>query len=114
VRSVLEEVRNADAVLLIIGKRYGFVPTVKNPEALSATHLEFREARKNGKTRVRLHSTRRDQGGRCQEIAARGGKLRRRSIAKGMGNKRVIGNRGSEIITVVDRKISASLDFQGR
>jgi tetratricopeptide (TPR) repeat protein len=44
----LEEVRRADAVLLIIGKRYGFVPTVKNPEALSATHLEFREARKTG------------------------------------------------------------------
>jgi tetratricopeptide (TPR) repeat protein len=45
----LEEVRKADAVLLIVGKRYGFVPTVENPEALSVTHLEFREARKKGK-----------------------------------------------------------------
>jgi tetratricopeptide (TPR) repeat protein len=45
----LEEVRKADAVLLIVGKRYGFVPTVRNPEALSVTHLEFREARKTGK-----------------------------------------------------------------
>jgi hypothetical protein len=42
-------VRKADAVLLIVGKRYGFVPTIKNPEALSVTHLEFREALKTGK-----------------------------------------------------------------
>jgi tetratricopeptide (TPR) repeat protein len=45
----LEEVRRADAVVLIIGERYGFVPTAKNPEGLSATHLEYREARKTGR-----------------------------------------------------------------
>lgn len=49
-RSVcLEGVRESDAVVLIIGHRYGFTPEKNNPEGLSVTHLEFREAKRLGK-----------------------------------------------------------------
>lgn len=42
----LGEVHQSDAVLLLIGDRYGFVPSDNNPQSLSVTHLEFREARR--------------------------------------------------------------------
>lgn len=42
----LDEVRKADAILLLLGSRYGYVPTQGNEESLSVTHLEYREARK--------------------------------------------------------------------
>lgn len=44
-----EEVRNADAIVLLIGTRYGFIPPEQNPEGLSVTHMEYREARKRKK-----------------------------------------------------------------
>ena len=45
----LDEIGAAEAVVLIIGKRYGFVPAKGNPEKLSVTHLEYREARRKGR-----------------------------------------------------------------
>src|SRR3990172_9182352 len=42
----LEEIGEADAVVLILGRRYGSIPAQENPEQLSVTHLEFREARR--------------------------------------------------------------------
>lgn len=45
----LEEVRTSDTVVLIIGQRYGFVPVENNPEKLSVTHLEYKEAKRAGK-----------------------------------------------------------------
>lgn len=49
-RSVcLEGVQESDAVVVIIGHRYGFTPEKSNPEGLSVTHLEFREAKRLGK-----------------------------------------------------------------
>jgi hypothetical protein len=35
----------ASLVILILGRRYGFVPNADNPERLSVTHLEYRAAR---------------------------------------------------------------------
>ncbi len=46
----LDEAHNADALVLIVGSRYGHVPTQNNPENLSVTHLEYREAIKAGKS----------------------------------------------------------------
>ncbi len=45
-RVCLREVGEADAIVLILKNRYGFVPETNNPERLSATHLEYREARR--------------------------------------------------------------------
>ena len=45
----LRQVRKCDAVVLIIGQKYGFVPGKDNPQALSVTHLEYREAKKLNK-----------------------------------------------------------------
>ena len=45
----LEEVADADGLVLILGDRYGFVPETNNPENLSVTHLEYREAKRLGK-----------------------------------------------------------------
>ena len=42
----LDEVKKADAILLLLGSRYGYIPTQGNEESLSVTHLEYREARK--------------------------------------------------------------------
>lgn len=44
-RVCLDEVASVDAVVLIIGSRYGFVPADDNPHGLSVTHLEFRRAK---------------------------------------------------------------------
>jgi tetratricopeptide (TPR) repeat protein len=44
----LGEVRAADALVLILHRRYGFVPQDGNPEGLSVTHIEYREARRMG------------------------------------------------------------------
>lgn len=41
----LGEAASADVMVLVIGDRYGYVPTGQNPEALSVTHLEYRHAR---------------------------------------------------------------------
>jgi len=45
----LKEVAAADAVVLIIQDRYGFIPEHNNPEKLSVTHLEYRHAKRLGK-----------------------------------------------------------------
>ncbi len=44
-----KEVRQADAIVLLLGQRYGFIPTTKNPAKLSVTHLEYREAKRHKK-----------------------------------------------------------------
>ena len=41
----LSDVRDCDAYVLILGHRYGHVPADGNPEQLSITELEYREAR---------------------------------------------------------------------
>lgn len=48
-RVCLDEVAAADALVLILSDRYGFVPESGNPDALSVTHLEYREAERLGK-----------------------------------------------------------------
>ena len=48
-RVCLREVGEADAIVLILKNRYGFVPEANNPEHLSVTHLEYREARRLNK-----------------------------------------------------------------
>ncbi|MFH1739275.1 MAG: DUF4062 domain-containing protein [bacterium] len=45
-RVCLREVAEADAIVLILKDRYGFVPDADNPEGLSVTHLEYREAKR--------------------------------------------------------------------
>jgi hypothetical protein len=45
----LADVRLADVYVLILAWRYGYVPTTDNPEALSITELEYRQAVANGK-----------------------------------------------------------------
>ena len=42
----LKEVADADAMIVILKDRYGFIPEANNPEGLSVTHLEYREARR--------------------------------------------------------------------
>jgi tetratricopeptide (TPR) repeat protein len=42
----LKEVADADAVIIILKDRYGFIPDANNPEGLSVTHLEYREAKR--------------------------------------------------------------------
>lgn len=50
IESSLEKVRDAAAYILIIGRRYGSVPDcAANPDGLSLTHLEFREAMRLGR-----------------------------------------------------------------
>ena len=48
-RVCLEEAAGADAVVLLVGDRYGYVPPTDNPEGLSVTHLEYRQARAAGR-----------------------------------------------------------------
>jgi hypothetical protein len=48
----LEDVRNSDLYVGVIARRYGFVPQDGNPEALSITELEYREATKAGIPRL--------------------------------------------------------------
>lgn len=45
-RVCLDEVAGADALVLILKDRYGFIPDASNPEGLSVTHLEYREAKR--------------------------------------------------------------------
>jgi Domain of unknown function (DUF4062)/Tetratricopeptide repeat len=52
--SVLDDVAGSDLYVLIVGHRYGFVPTDGNPEGLSITQLEFRRAGECGIPRVVL------------------------------------------------------------
>jgi tetratricopeptide (TPR) repeat protein len=65
-RVCLDEVAAADALVLILGDRYGFVPESGNPDALSATHLEYREAERLGKP---VFAFIRDGGAQEQELA---------------------------------------------
>lgn len=43
----LSEVAESDAVILLLSDRYGFIPEKSNPESLSVTHLEYRQARRH-------------------------------------------------------------------
>lgn len=44
----LEEVRRSDGLVLILSQKYGFIPPENNPERLSVTHIEYREAARLG------------------------------------------------------------------
>ena len=55
--SCLEDVGTCDLYVLIGGHRYGFQPAEDNPEGLSITHLEFRQAGRSGIPRVALLRT---------------------------------------------------------
>jgi tetratricopeptide (TPR) repeat protein len=52
----LNDVRDSDAYVLILGHRYGHVPTEANPERLSITELEYGAARDAGLPIVVLQS----------------------------------------------------------
>jgi len=54
--SCLEDVKASDIYVLILGFRYGFVPPTDNPDCLSITQLEFRQAGSLGIPRVALLS----------------------------------------------------------
>jgi Domain of unknown function (DUF4062)/NACHT domain len=53
--SCLEDVQACDLYVLILGHRYGFRPAGGNPDKLSITHLEYRQAK--GKPRIALIRT---------------------------------------------------------
>ena len=55
--SCLDDVTACDLYVLILGHRYGFVPTDGNPGGLSITQLEFRRAGERGIPRVALLRT---------------------------------------------------------
>ena len=55
--SCLDDVAKCDLYVLILGHRYGFQPSEKNPEGLSITQLEFRRASECGIPRVALLRT---------------------------------------------------------
>jgi hypothetical protein len=55
--SCLEDVAACDLYVLILGHRYGFQPSDDNPEGLSITQLEFRQAGECGIPRVALLRT---------------------------------------------------------
>ena len=42
------ELENSDAMVLILGWRYGYVPAEGNPDRLSITQIEYRTAREQG------------------------------------------------------------------
>lgn len=41
----LQDVANCDFFVLIVARRYGYVPDTDNPEGLSITHMEYQEAK---------------------------------------------------------------------
>ena len=55
--SCLGDVASCDLYVLIVGHRYGFQPAEGNPEGLSITHLEYRQAGQAGISRVALVRT---------------------------------------------------------
>jgi hypothetical protein len=55
--SCLADVGTCDLYVLILGYRYGFQPPDSNPEGLSITHLEFRQAKESRVPRIALLST---------------------------------------------------------
>ena len=55
--SCLDDVGGCDLYVLILGHRYGFVPTDDNPDGLSITQLEFRRAGECSIPRVALLRT---------------------------------------------------------
>src|SRR6185369_15070184 len=54
--SCLEDIKACDVYVLILGFRFGFVPPTDNPEGLSITQLEFRQAGRLGIPRLVLMS----------------------------------------------------------
>src|SRR5215470_7592354 len=52
--SCLDDVCTCDLYVLILGHRYGFVPADDNPDSLSITQLEFRQASQCGIPRIAL------------------------------------------------------------
>ncbi|MBI2276516.1 MAG: DUF4062 domain-containing protein [Dechloromonas sp.] len=56
VKSCLDDIEASDVYLLILGFRLGFVPPIDNPEGLSITQLEYRQAGRLGIPRVVLMS----------------------------------------------------------
>jgi hypothetical protein len=55
--SSLDDLNACDLYVLILGYRYGFVPANDNPEQLSITHLEFRQAAQSRVPRICLLRT---------------------------------------------------------
>ena len=55
--SCLADVDTCDLYVLILGHRYGFQPPEDNPEGLSITQLEFRQAGQSRKPRIALLRT---------------------------------------------------------
>jgi hypothetical protein len=55
--SCLDDVAACDLYVLILGHRYGSQPPQDNPDSLSITHLEFRQAGERGIPRVALLRT---------------------------------------------------------
>lgn len=55
--SCLEDVEGCDIYVLILGHRYGYLPERDNPENLSITHLEYRQAKAKGIPRIALFRT---------------------------------------------------------
>jgi len=56
VKSCLDDIKACDVYVLILGFRLGFVPPIDNPEGLSITQLEYRQAGRLGIRRVVLMS----------------------------------------------------------
>jgi hypothetical protein len=48
-RVCLDEIARADAMVVVLSARYGFVPEQNNPSGLSVTHIEYNEGRRLGK-----------------------------------------------------------------
>ncbi|MEK9135676.1 MAG: DUF4062 domain-containing protein, partial [Bacteroidota bacterium] len=48
-RVCLDEVASADAIVMILNDRYGFIPDRSNSDGLSVTHLEYRESKRLNK-----------------------------------------------------------------
>jgi tetratricopeptide (TPR) repeat protein len=55
--SCLKDIAGCDVYVLILGHRYGFQPEEANPERLSITHLEFRQAGESKLPRIALLRT---------------------------------------------------------
>lgn len=54
--SCLDDIKDCNVYVLILGYRYGFVPPLDNPQGLSITQLEFRQAGLQGIPRIVLLS----------------------------------------------------------
>ena len=63
----LDGVAGSDALLLILDRRYGFIPPKRNPDGLSVTHCEYRTARDRG---LRIYAFLRERPSRQPELEA--------------------------------------------